>query len=315
VILLALGVTVTWSFSHVQVADPHVATLAKKAEQFDSLQREAEVQPVTAVVLALSKWRLGDYGHARKNFELGRAQAPLESVHLIDDIIRSAESQGDNSVDALKGARWEFLRYPMIWERAQSSPELRKYCCEHNYTIIGASGSKEAVEKELQKARRKFPNSELGAPVGKNPAWALVLDAFLTCEEAQNLAWKLYKEQGARPLITRWYSCPKYSCPTPNYSTPGVEGVTRLPDARIGARYEYRFPKSLVFLMNKDWGGPLPPGLELTEAGTIRGTPTTTQQEPFTFVLQFIDGPYSDDRPIRMYSIRVAPAIPRAPRL
>jgi hypothetical protein len=254
------------------------SNLQENLHQTDS----ALAEPKKAAALALPLWLAGDYDRARVLFAIGRDKAPLDSILAIDSALAgSRASENMTAAASYQAARKEFLRYPMILQRMKESKPLQDYVCRHNFTVIGASGPQTMVQRALTQTLSKYPNAEIGPPAGNNPNSSLLVDFFLTCEEADKLAWQLHVENAkAFPLIIGWYPCPGYSCPMPDYKQVPILGVQALPDARVGSVYSARVPGLTGAAVTS---GVLPPGLTLGADGAIAGVPTKAQVTPYVF--------------------------------
>jgi hypothetical protein len=244
---------------------------------------ESLTDPNKAAQIALPLWRQGNIWQAKVLLDIGRDKAPMENIVTIDDALSTAEKAGDQKgIAAYKTARKEFLRDPVIAEKMKGSKEIRDYICRHNYAVIGESGSKEMIDRAFETFLKAYPNVEVGSPSGANPNWSLVVDCFLTCGDAENLALQLHHDRGSRAVIVGWYTCPKHSCPIPDYDQPPIPSATRLPDGRVGAIYNERIPGAAAAGMALE-SGQLPPGLVLRADGKIVGMPTQPATAPFVF--------------------------------
>ena len=167
VTLSSLGVTLNRRIVALQSQASKDRTDEHKLSQ--RLKRTRDALDATAVfnpVAALAFWKDGDYGNAWRLFKIGRENAPLQSIEVIDGELAKAEMLGDaKNIAALKTARTEFLRYPVIQQEMANQPDLRDYLCQHNFSVIGMSGpNKKNLEDAARGVRNKYPNADVFPP-------------------------------------------------------------------------------------------------------------------------------------------------------
>lgn len=222
VVLVAIGGYLVRSFEDTLRHKDSVirykdSVIESKQKVLNVVETAAQVQPASAMVLGLAQWRLHDYGQARVWFNRAREVAPLDAALAVEDAIQAAKAGNDPALPDLRAARWELLRYPVIRDKMPQSPPLRDYVCQHDYAVIGASAGRDSIEKTLTWIRAQYPYAEAEEPVGDNPNWSIVLEAFLTCDEAREIASASDQKLHTRPYIILWYSCPLGRCLTPTY--------------------------------------------------------------------------------------------------
>jgi hypothetical protein len=83
-----------------------------------------------------------------------------------------------------------------------------------------------------------------------------------------------------------------------------------LPSAKNGINYEFRLQTEggVTPLRWTLVDGQMPPGIELLSIGVLKGTPTTSQQEPFVFTVEVADSQQPPQRITQRFSLTVAPA-------
>lgn len=91
---------------------------------------------------------------------------------------------------------------------------------------------------------------------------------------------------------------------------PVDEAVTRLPEASIGAAYEYQFQAEggLPPLTWRVTQGELPPGLKLESTGKLHGLPTQARREAYAFIVEVTDSASSPQQVAQSLSLLVKAA-------
>ena len=305
VTLSSLGVTLNRRIVALQSQASKDRTDEHKLSQ--RLKRNVEMPSTLLLYLnpvaALAFWKDGDYGNAWRLFKIGRENAPLQSIEVIDGELAKAEMLGDaKNIAALKTARTEFLRYPVIQQEMANQPDLRDYLCQHNFSVIGMSGpNKKNLEDAARGVRNKYPNADVSSRLRalRIPVSLPVYDLYLDCAGAQALALRLFQEDKLRAMITPSYCShsrrlpititrfrrKKFECRTPGVGTPYFALIPILPGAALVLQT-----------------GTLPPGLEVSNTA-ISGTPTQAGTSPFTFEVSQPGG-----APLRL-SLRVVPSL------
>ena len=130
-------------------------------------ESNAEDDPSRSLAaLGLVEATLDDPKKASDYFNRAREADPMMPLLVLDKAIADAQSHNDSVLSKLKIARRDYLESFDPFEGR--SPAIKRYACEHNAFVIGASDLVVNSQDELKRWRKNYPYAELGAPTPNN---------------------------------------------------------------------------------------------------------------------------------------------------
>jgi hypothetical protein len=159
----------------------------------------------------------------------------LEALSRIDTGIVVAKANDDPILATLRADRVDVLMAALPAVERHELPELSPYICRHNAFVVGASVPAPLVEKEVRMFRRDFPLARAGSRFGDSVQ--ILVDGFLTCEEAGRVVAAVEAKYGTAPFVGRADpGCP--ACP----GLPGFVSGSREGLGERGLREDRRTP-------------------------------------------------------------------------
>lgn len=152
---------------------------------------------------------LGQSQAANLYFQQATTVGPWETIKALDRGIRIARQRQDPALTYLRISRRDILKN--VGPRLDSSPDLKAYVCLHNAFVIGASERQQAAGEERQRFLPDFPLAEIGEPSARKPKYVpIIIDFFLTCEEAKTVIDGVQAKYKSNPFVGSWYrGCPR----------------------------------------------------------------------------------------------------------
>ncbi len=187
-------------------AQVELATAEKALNDLNSRDDLARVKVDLAVVQA----SVGRWAVVPTLVQEAKQISLLKTLERLDWGIGTIRQRHYPFLDRLRLQRRDLLKEAA----ALASPpsELKQYICYHNLYVIGFSERTSKAPAKLEDIKKVYPLAEIGAPGKLNPQYVpIIVDFFLTCEEAGNVLNQVQKDYKSHPFVGGWDT----SCPLP----------------------------------------------------------------------------------------------------